>query len=118
MLPSAVSMTKRITSYQNTQRWKGSSLCPADHADLLMPVSAMEVAKEAIEASARGMNPTPNPTVDGAGRDWPEDTKAASDTTCSTPGTATDSMSSTQTPASPIEWKTFGTSILAYYHTT
>ncbi|KAF1973216.1 hypothetical protein BU23DRAFT_568519 [Bimuria novae-zelandiae CBS 107.79] len=44
-----------------------------------------------------------DPTVDAAGGDWPEDTKAASDTTCTTPATATDSMSSTQTPASSVE---------------
>lgn len=52
MLPSAISMTGRITSYQNTQRWKGSSLYPADYVHLLMPVSMIEVAKEIIDASA------------------------------------------------------------------
>ncbi|KAL5392823.1 hypothetical protein DPSP01_000520 [Paraphaeosphaeria sporulosa] len=44
-----------------------------------------------------------DPTVDGAGGDRPEDTEAASDTTCTTPATATNSMSSTQTPASSVE---------------
>ncbi|OAG09319.1 uncharacterized protein CC84DRAFT_1171913 [Paraphaeosphaeria sporulosa] len=44
-----------------------------------------------------------DPTVDDAGGDRPEDTEAASDTTCTTPATATNSMSNTQTPASSVE---------------
>lgn len=60
MLSSAISMTGKITSHQNTQRWKGSSLCPADYVYLLMHVSMIEVAKEVIDASAsaRGTKPT------------------------------------------------------------
>ena len=60
VLPSAISMIGKITSYQNTQRWKSSSLCPTDYVHLPMPVSMIEVAKEVIDAStsARGTKPT------------------------------------------------------------
>ncbi|KAF2727597.1 hypothetical protein EJ04DRAFT_133495 [Polyplosphaeria fusca] len=44
-----------------------------------------------------------DPAVDAAGCDWSDVTMVTSDTTCTTPGTATNSISGTQTPVSSVD---------------